>query len=198
MTISEDFRELMEHYNLPERLRAGDFVLFDYEKEILKKYIDDFYEMIERDGSVSLEDFTYFMDFLQVFMDTEGDAGEILSYACIKSNKLRSGMERIRRIAHYESILDKAEAAMREGRSRKDPELDRWIEELKYYYEGTDWKADFAADERGELPADLKRGVLSEDGIYNVLEWYGELEERWFRSKINFDKMLIFALAFSI
>ncbi len=178
MTISEDFRELMEHYNLPERLRAGDFVLFDYEKEILKKYIDDFYEMIERDGSVSLEDFTYFMDFLQVFMDTEGDAGEILSYACIKSNKLRSGMERIKRIEHYEAVLDRAEAAMREGRSRKDPELDRWIEELKYYYEGTDWKADFAADERGELPADLKRGVLSEDGIYNVLEWYGELEEQ--------------------
>ena len=31
-------------------------------------------------------------------------------------------------------------------------------------------KEDFAADESGEIPADIKRGVLSEDGIYNLLE----------------------------
>ena len=32
------------------------------------------------------------------------------------------------------------------------------------------WKDDFEADERGEFPADMKRGVLSEDGIYDLLE----------------------------
>ncbi|MBQ6431773.1 MAG: DUF4298 domain-containing protein [Oscillospiraceae bacterium] len=29
---------------------------------------------------------------------------------------------------------------------------------------------DCSYDEAGKLPADLKRGVLSEDGIYNMLE----------------------------
>lgn len=32
------------------------------------------------------------------------------------------------------------------------------------------WKEDFAMDEAGEFPDRLKRGVLSEDGIYNLLE----------------------------
>lgn len=27
----------------------------------------------------------------------------------------------------------------------------------------------FEADERGEIPADLERGVLSEDGLYDLL-----------------------------
>lgn len=178
MTVTKDFEELMHYNNLPERLRAGDFVLFDYEKDILKEYIDDFYEMIEKDKAVSLEDFTAFMDFLQLFMDTEDDARDMLSYACVKSNKIRSGMERIKRIEYYEAVLDKAEAALKEGINIKDPELDRWIEELKNYYDSTDWKSDFLADERGELPAELKRGVLSEDGIYNVLEQYSELEKQ--------------------
>jgi len=40
------------------------------------------------------------------------------------------------------------------------------------------WKADFDADAAGKLPADLKRGVLSEDGIDSVLERFRDLEER--------------------
>ncbi|WP_091869919.1 DUF4298 domain-containing protein [Butyrivibrio sp. INlla16] len=51
------------------------------------------------------------------------------------------------------------------------PEIDR----LAAYYSSQDWKDDFALDEAGKLPADLKRGVLSEDGIYNMLERYKEL-----------------------
>ena len=34
------------------------------------------------------------------------------------------------------------------------------------------WKLDFAADEAGNLPPDLKRGILSEDGIWNLLTDY--------------------------
>jgi hypothetical protein len=30
-------------------------------------------------------------------------------------------------------------------------------------------------DERGEIPADIKRGVLSEDGIYDLLERNSEI-----------------------
>lgn len=41
--------------------------------------------------------------------------------------------------------------------------------ELSDYYLGGQWLLDYRADERGELPKDLKRGVLSEDGVWNLL-----------------------------
>lgn len=40
---------------------------------------------------------------------------------------------------------------------------------LKQYQESGQWLKDFECDERGELPKDLKRGVLSKDGVYNLL-----------------------------
>ena len=49
------------------------------------------------------------------------------------------------------------------------------ISELEAYYASDVWKQDYADDEAGLLPSDLKRGVLSEDGIYNLLEEYSEL-----------------------
>ena len=41
--------------------------------------------------------------------------------------------------------------------------------ELMDYYFGGQWLLDYQADERGELPKNLKRGVLSEDGVWNLL-----------------------------
>ena len=38
---------------------------------------------------------------------------------------------------------------------------------LSGYYGSEVWKQDFADDEAGLLPEDLKRGVLSEDGLWN-------------------------------
>ena len=40
---------------------------------------------------------------------------------------------------------------------------------LEAYYTGGQWLADYERDERGEWPADLKRGVLSQDGLYDLL-----------------------------
>lgn len=48
---------------------------------------------------------------------------------------------------------------------------------LEVYYTSPAWRTDFEADEAGLLPPDLKRGVLSEDGIYNLLEEYKRVEE---------------------
>ena len=47
--------------------------------------------------------------------------------------------------------------------------------ELEKYLSSKERKADVAADEAGELPADLHRGVLSQDGIWNLLERRDEL-----------------------
>lgn len=40
---------------------------------------------------------------------------------------------------------------------------------LKDYMESGAWQEDYEADEAGQIPADLKRGVLSEDSLYNLL-----------------------------
>lgn len=40
---------------------------------------------------------------------------------------------------------------------------------LNSYYGSDEWKQDFADDEAGLLPKDLKRGVLSEDGVWDVM-----------------------------
>ena len=52
------------------------------------------------------------------------------------------------------------------------------IAALNDYYGSEAWKHDYADDEAGLLPADLKRGVLSEDGIWNLLEDVRELNNR--------------------
>ena len=49
---------------------------------------------------------------------------------------------------------------------------------LNAYYGSDEWKNDFADDEAGLLPATLKRGVLSEDGLWNLLADHRELEDR--------------------
>ena len=43
---------------------------------------------------------------------------------------------------------------------------------LASYYSSREWKEDFAADEAGLFPRSLKRGILSEDGLWNLLYGY--------------------------
>lgn len=43
------------------------------------------------------------------------------------------------------------------------------VKVLEEYYESGMWLSDYECDERGELPEDLKRGILSQDGLYDVL-----------------------------
>ena len=40
---------------------------------------------------------------------------------------------------------------------------------LTRYYEGGQWMADYALDEAGYFPTDMKRGILSQDAIYHFL-----------------------------
>ena len=44
------------------------------------------------------------------------------------------------------------------------------VDRLRSYMDSGLWQKDFEADEAGLLPAGLKRGVLSEDGLYDLLE----------------------------
>ena len=80
-------------------------------------------------------------------------------------------MEQIERIRTMEQALDRAQAAV----SALSEALDAYcgvlpdLKALDAYLQSDEWKADYASDEAGALPAELKRGVLSEDGIYDLL-----------------------------
>ena len=80
--------------------------------------------------------------------------------------------EGIMRIREMEGLLDEATKAvgqMEEALKRYEAAQEA-VERLASYMESEEWRRDFADDEKGLLPADLKRGVLSEDGIWNLLD----------------------------
>ena len=108
---------------------------------------------------------------------------EILKRYRAKKNQFRkrlAGENVPQHIFVMESILEKA--------TQKMDALEKTIEEyeafqaeirkLEEYYTSPQWKADFVADEAGQYPDKLKRGVLSEDGIWNMLERNRELLRR--------------------
>lgn len=88
--------------------------------------------------------------------------------------------EQITRIRQMERRLNTALAAVK----RLSTALDKWeaaqeaIAALDEYYGSDVWRQDLADDEAGLLPEGLKRGVLSEDGIWNMLSDYRELNKR--------------------
>jgi len=91
-----------------------------------------------------------------------------------------SDKQQFTRIGQMERRLDAATTAVK----RLEEALDQWdaaqeaIAVLDEYYGSDLWKQDFADDEAGLLPQDLKRGVLSEDAIWNLLTSASALRER--------------------
>ena len=83
---------------------------------------------------------------------------------------LRQGV--VSRIEQMERIFDN----LQEDVQRGSPEVDSGLlAQLRDYYENGQWQRDFELDEKGLLPPELKRGVLSEDGVYNLLT---QIEQR--------------------
>ena len=72
---------------------------------------------------------------------------------------------RIARIRRMESGYNKVRKAV----DALDKAVSGTVKALEDYQASGQWLDDFEADERGELPADLRRGVLSEDALYNLL-----------------------------
>ena len=95
-------------------------------------------------------------------------------------NAITYQMEQIERIKEMEQRLERAAKAVMEMSAALEnyEAVLKDIEVLDAYYSSEEWKQDFADDEAGQLPADLKRGVLSEDGIWNLLSDVSELNLR--------------------
>lgn len=96
-------------------------------------------------------------------------------------------MEQTERIREMEQRLDRASVAVMGLSAALDNyvEAQEAIDELSRYYGSDEWKQDFAGDEAGRLPANLKRGVLSEDGIWNLLSDSRELNIRLLETVTN-------------
>ncbi len=95
----------------------------------------------------------------------------------MRKQKTRIRSEQIERIKKFEEMLTELETLLHKSSPSND-ELEAMQEsarQLEQYLQSDLWKQDYEDDEKGLLPHDLKRGVLSEDGIYNVLEEYREL-----------------------
>lgn len=88
--------------------------------------------------------------------------------------------EAIERIQEMETILQEAKPVL----ARLDDALEDYsalrerLRTLARYYGSADWRADFAMDEAGLLPKDLRRGVLSEDEVYDLLAEEEEIRGR--------------------
>ena len=73
-------------------------------------------------------------------------------------------MDPIARIRRMEGCFD----ALRTG-DPAAPAAQSAYAALCRYMDSGDWLRDYERDEKGELPADLKRGVLSQDALYDLL-----------------------------
>ena len=99
-------------------------------------------------------------------------------------------MEQIERIKQMERQLELAAKAVK-GLSDVLAEYEaaqEALRELEVYYGSEEWRQDFADDEAGRLPRDLKRGVLSEDALWNLLDEWKELKKRIISQSINENK----------
>ncbi len=97
-----------------------------------------------------------------------------------ESKRKENTMTRIDRIREMERRMDEASEALRALGYALDaydamlPDL----RELAAYYGSSEWRRDFEADEAGLLPPDLKRGVLSEDALYDLLAAHDAIRQR--------------------
>lgn len=86
-------------------------------------------------------------------------------------------MNQIERIEHFEKIFDETMAAannLSDALEKYQAVQEKYFELMSYY--GGKWRQDYEDDEAGKIPKNLKRGVLSQDGVYNLIEKNRELQ----------------------
>ena len=83
----------------------------------------------------------------------------------------------ISRITKMEKLFDDLKFSFEKSKEEfyKNKNLQRKLKVLTNYYENGKWLKDYQLDEENLLPKALKRGILSQDGIYNFLS---EVESR--------------------
>lgn len=76
----------------------------------------------------------------------------------------------ITRIGRMELLFDFISNLLRNAPDElRSPAAVEAVELLSAYYESGDWLHDYELNEQRLLPSGLKRGVLSQDGLYELL-----------------------------
>ena len=81
---------------------------------------------------------------------------------------IQEAINRVQQMERYFDVLQKA-ADENPDAFRNDDSIQEMLQILVQYYESGQWLQDYGLDEQGMLPQHLKRGVLSQDGVYNLL-----------------------------
>ena len=84
----------------------------------------------------------------------------------------KSNSRSVKRIAEMEERFDSLQQSVRaleDALSLSQDFRDNY-KALKKYMDSGKWLKDYEVDEKGGLPQDLKRGVLSQDGLYDLLQ----------------------------
>ena len=84
------------------------------------------------------------------------------------SEKLQQTILRIQEMERYYDEVLRAVNACPDA-AEEDEAIRKKVQILEAYCTNGQWLQDYGCDDRGELPVDLKRGVLSQDGLYNLL-----------------------------
>ena len=72
------------------------------------------------------------------------------------------------RVHMMETAFDRVHTALLQGDDLSNLQEERQL--LESYLSSGQWLKDYEADEQGLIPIDLKRGVLSQDALYDLLE----------------------------
>lgn len=132
-----------------------------------EEFLRNVKEIIEKDGAFYIHKST------GMFKCKVQDGGSSLKSAK-QEEELENTISRIQQMEYY---FDEIQRAVEKDANAvyEDESINEMWQILIQYYEGGQWLKDYEYDERGGLPAGLKRGVLSEDGVFNLLS---EIENR--------------------
>lgn len=96
--------------------------------------------------------------------------GKDVNCQSMKYIKKPVSIRTINRICRMEIIFDRLQLAVKRGENVSKIKKYKYMEKvLTRYYECGQWLKDYKLEENGLLPSDLNRGVLSEDGVWNLL-----------------------------
>ena len=156
--------------HIPQYLQAEEKL----QRVIWKHFIGRELTEAEQNQIFEIDDHILSMEFHLLMPEDLNEDYRKLQCACLcefkDTREVKAQFIRLQRILHHETAMREAERLLHTG---DDPErLKHLISELEAYLASAEWKQDFEADEAGLLPQSLKRGVLSEDGICDLLEEY--------------------------
>lgn len=80
------------------------------------------------------------------------------------------------RIGKMERLFDYVTGILRNAPEElRSPSAKEAVQTLSDYYGNGDWLRDYTMDEQGLLPPERKRGVLSQDGLYDLFSEINEI-----------------------